>query len=481
MPTKSEIRFSLAKAIKDAIEIHEQNIAKNNAKEAAGLDKLTKNGANQVDPALSGAGTEISAGAPMTDVPNTMKAEVACSGSKVEKGALPMDGGMDKAEEDFDNDQAQPCLACNGPLMELGTLGNMVHSVCRNCGMPHTHPREENQEAIANAPAEGMMKGSLETANKAKEAPLRQKVSQTEGWMSQAYKLPFGRTQSSMLVHAGTALDTARGELKTVSDRNKRAEYEASKVEKAEIPPVQSAPEKSLPGTKEPPEKGGKAIEAEGSGGDVSKAKTLTKGAIETMVRQAKARAGIPAHQDVPVKGFPHIPAKTNQVAPPPKSPDFYNNGRVGWAKAELGGVAREMAIKTGKPLIPGRGLVPKLAGGVQREMAIKNAAANAPKAALVNQGGPVAKAEKTSDKKPGLSKKAPSDVSEKTVMKLKDEYGHDKKGTQKAMKVAWSIHNKKVEKAEPGAAIAKSPMSKPAATVAPKAPAASQPKVSKL
>jgi hypothetical protein len=37
----------------------------------------------------------------------------------------------------------------------------------------------------------------------------------------------------------------------------------------------------------------------------------------------------------------------------------------------------------------------------------------------------------------------------EKLVHKLKDEYGHDKKGKEKAYATAWAVHNKKVNKAE--------------------------------
>lgn len=41
------------------------------------------------------------------------------------------------------------------------------------------------------------------------------------------------------------------------------------------------------------------------------------------------------------------------------------------------------------------------------------------------------------------LAKKTPPDISEKTMHKLKDEYGHDKKGKEKAYATAWSIENK--------------------------------------
>lgn len=45
------------------------------------------------------------------------------------------------------------------------------------------------------------------------------------------------------------------------------------------------------------------------------------------------------------------------------------------------------------------------------------------------------------------LDKVTPPDVSEKTMYKLKDEYGHDKAGKAKAFATAWKIHDEKVKK----------------------------------
>lgn len=68
------------------------------------------------------------------------------------------------------------------------------------------------------------------------------------------------------------------------------------------------------------------------------------------------------------------------------------------------------------------------------------------------------------------LSKKAPPD-SEKLVHKLKDEYGHDEKGKEKAFATAWAIHNGTVNhKAE--APMTKGMPSSSAAALAPKPPA---------
>jgi hypothetical protein len=73
------------------------------------------------------------------------------------------------------------------------------------------------------------------------------------------------------------------------------------------------------------------------------------------------------------------------------------------------------------------------------------------------------------------LAKVAPPGE-EKLVHKLKDEYGHDKAGKEKAFATAWAIHNKTVNKAEasglpkaPSAGAIKMPGVKPSNPTAPK------------
>lgn len=35
------------------------------------------------------------------------------------------------------------CPACDGELMQLGTLGNRTHYRCRSCGLDMSYPKEE--------------------------------------------------------------------------------------------------------------------------------------------------------------------------------------------------------------------------------------------------------------------------------------------------------------------------------------------------
>lgn len=44
------------------------------------------------------------------------------------KRCIPLIPTLDPPEED------PRCSSCGGPLLELGRLGNLTHSRCRNCG-----------------------------------------------------------------------------------------------------------------------------------------------------------------------------------------------------------------------------------------------------------------------------------------------------------------------------------------------------------
>src|ERR1700690_968357 len=56
---------------------------------------------------------------------------------------------------------------------------------------------------------------------------------------------------------------------------------------------------------------------------------------------------------------------------------------------------------------------------------------------------GPEFKCDCALQKSEALAKKTPPDISEKTMHKLKDEYGHDEKGKEKAYGTAWSIEDR--------------------------------------
>ena len=93
---RKDFNASLAKSIKAGIDKYQATIVKNNLKEQNGLAKLEKTLGGQ-DPALTGAGGNLSAGSAMTEVPNLARAEKC--GPKIPKvmkkmGVLPgVEGG----------------------------------------------------------------------------------------------------------------------------------------------------------------------------------------------------------------------------------------------------------------------------------------------------------------------------------------------------------------------------------------------------
>ena len=45
-------------------------------------------------------------------------------------------------------DEVPTCQACDGPVGYLGTLGNLDHWQCRNCGLPtHTPALDSDDDA----------------------------------------------------------------------------------------------------------------------------------------------------------------------------------------------------------------------------------------------------------------------------------------------------------------------------------------------
>ena len=47
----------------------------------------------------------------------------------------------------FDADDVLTCPACRGPLLYLGTLGKVVHLICRNCGGQWSQPQDPTPNA----------------------------------------------------------------------------------------------------------------------------------------------------------------------------------------------------------------------------------------------------------------------------------------------------------------------------------------------
>src|ERR1039457_356090 len=101
----------------------------------------------------------------------------------------------------------------------------------------------------------------------------------------------------------------------------------------------------------------------------------VAKGALVDHIKAASAKAGVNVKDVLGYK--PPKPPKTLQVAKPAPTPNF-NKSSI-----PMVGVAREAAIKTGKPVIPGRPMVTKLTGGVQGQIA----AQKKPLIPMVNAG----------------------------------------------------------------------------------------------
>lgn len=240
-PSKKQIALGLAKAIKEGIDKYQKIIKANNDKEQAGLAKLEKT-IGQVDPAASGAGTDVSAGSGTVAVPNNWgKGEKPSSKEKdVKKGILPetgspgtpggvgdmnnnLDAGFGKGELDT---SGIGCPGCGSTtVMMLGALGGNNHLLCSSCGAMGTTPRQENEEAMANEEptvekAEYRSVKEGETIKEEDESPriyytwMRQSGTQGEKWSNKTH-WPYRRKVSA----------------------NDRAQYEAQKVEKAEDDP----------------------------------------------------------------------------------------------------------------------------------------------------------------------------------------------------------------------------------------------------
>lgn len=201
-PSKKQIALGLAKAIKEGIDKYQKIIKANNDKEQAGLAKLEKT-IGQVDPAASGAGTDVSAGSGTVAVPNNLgKGEKPSSKEKdVKKGILPetgspgtpggvgdmnnnLDAGFGKGELDT---SGIGCPGCGSTtVMMLGALGGNNHLLCSSCGAMGTTPRQENEEAMANEEP---------TVEKAEEDPKQ------ETWNDGFLKVP-SKAHPGRLTHA---------------------------------------------------------------------------------------------------------------------------------------------------------------------------------------------------------------------------------------------------------------------------------------
>ena len=143
---RKELCLQLAAAIKKGIGLHQETIAKHQAKESTGLGKLAKTiGGAPVN--QTGAGTQISAGSGVTEVPNLMRGVLPEGGGQGVPGGVGdmttnADAGFGKAALTISG-----CNGCGGRLEALGVLGGLSHMLCSGCGSMTSTPVQENTEA----------------------------------------------------------------------------------------------------------------------------------------------------------------------------------------------------------------------------------------------------------------------------------------------------------------------------------------------
>src|ERR1035437_6658452 len=157
----TELKSSLAKAIRIGISQYQAAIVKNDAKEKNGLAKLSK-ALGQQDSSFAGAETPNLTMAEKRpgENPKFLRPFVSKQTGKEAQGVSPAfvrrgeaaknnkraEYEASKVEKsEFDGDDGEGCGTCGGPVNILGTLGNRTHSVCRNCGTMTS--REENVAA----------------------------------------------------------------------------------------------------------------------------------------------------------------------------------------------------------------------------------------------------------------------------------------------------------------------------------------------
>src|ERR1017187_6477991 len=368
------------------------------------------------------------------------KGAMSDSGGAGARAAVKASGSpINKDEMDSGNN----CPMCSGPAEPLGVLGNMLHLLCRNCGSHSTTIVEENTERKENAGptvAKGeknwakMTPAEKDESNKrtSKEdkavydADLKDRIS------SKPFKVAVNKSEPLATMRT----TKAKGISGLPAPKSKMVVK--GEIKKEEISPIKEVPMTRLVTAEKVngakgigDEKVPEAIKTDGSG-DITKGKSLEKGSlpmipgkgvanknkylgylsslkfspntayanptgaktVQTLnapepqvlhpsdkvakgalvdhIKASSAKAGVNVKD---VLGYK--PPKTLQVAKPAPTPNF-NKSNI-----PMTGFAREAAIKTGRPVIPGRPMVTKLTGGVQGQIA----AQKKPLIPMVNTG----------------------------------------------------------------------------------------------
>jgi hypothetical protein len=354
--TKNDLAKGIAKSIRAGIEKYQSTIKKNIDTENEGLKKLEKT-IGQVPADQSGAGTDVSAGGPMISVPNVQKKELkkeALPGSEAGGSATqssmssPLNSdGLNASEKEMNKDElvnkAITCPACGGPSQVLGSLDNLIHTICNTCHLPAAHQNDGSlvkkagaSNTIASTNPASLIRGKPATQIPGTKERQYSGASTVRGTPAinipgtQANKWKTGRedaakekrlaanapklTHSPMPVSVGKTPPRIPGrtppKLSVVDKILSRKELDKKEIE------VGTVEIKAKEGSKLPPENP-KEIKAEGSGGKIAKYKDLNKGAIADMVSQFRTRNGI-SKEIAKEMGLPkEMPPAAEKVDPP--------------------------------------------------------------------------------------------------------------------------------------------------------------------
>lgn len=279
--SRKEIKARLAKALRAVVAQHEDNLRKNAEAEATGKAKLAKADVWSPDTDGKVRGSVIERNRPAVapkksakDIRGTAAANVQVAKDEMVDGVQPTGEVPPPAPVQMPSIPA--CPACGvGEAEPLGPMGGMAHFLCASgCGTTFSTPREENSEAHVDDP--------LAKADEALPAGGRCNWHRKDGGKSSG--LEDGKRRRYDCPECAT-------DRKKASTPSDYVQNGTSDTKKGEPDPTgyidnskEGDPKKRLTAAKgetKLPDGPGKAVEAEGSGGDTSKGslKKATPGA----------------------------------------------------------------------------------------------------------------------------------------------------------------------------------------------------------
>jgi transposase-like protein len=441
--------------------------------------------------------------------------------------------GAVKKSEDNENDELS-CPVCDGPRVEhLGNLGSRAHFLCKGCGMSFSH--RVQKQSFNDRDLEPITKSIFQVkcskcGKEGEKMGVGRTAKDVEGLTCKSCGEKGGLKvtgKSPDLEKKGLSPEAVKSLAmkKSVSDIRKAA------FAKKEIPPVEVGDEKASPGTVLPDDKKAKVIETDGSGnvtkGSDLKKQGLSPEAVKALATKKSEELSLmnpgSTSNELGKSGLcPTCGSKyagesckecvhsklgeglRSQVTEKDRKANIQANvskwnkehgGKGGFEKQMLGttpapqqgaiGVMGKSGIEESEMKKAGIYLQKPAPGSSVSEHKVLPrsslpAASQLPKEDRASFLKGVIARHRAGMSKTELAKVAPPGE-EKLVHKLKDEYGHDKAGKEKAFATAWSIHNKKVDKAEmsgvpkaPSAGAVKAPGVKQSNPTAPKLATAS-------